>query len=169
MTTPHITTNYILWDDLTHYRGGHELPMVLWDAAVRRQLDPAEFPAALAEAWSSHDAPESALPTNEWVGFFSEAGFTINSAAAERPAEPLTLFRGTTPGRRRRMSWTEDRELAQFFADRTERFGLVAHVYTAVVEPVQLLARITDIRPGESEWVVNTVGLKIARAKFATK
>jgi hypothetical protein len=41
-------------------------------------------------------------------------------------------------------------------------------VWTATVEPGRLLARITEHRPGESEYVVDTDGLEIAALRDLT-
>jgi hypothetical protein len=58
-------------------------------------------------------------------------------------------------------SWTDDQELAKWFADRPHNKGR-GQVYAAHVAPARLLARISEQRAGESEYVVDARGLAVA-------
>ncbi len=115
---------------------------------------------AVPSAWCGVEFPNRALDNTDWRHLFHLAGYTVDGVPSERPASPLRLFRGAVPDHRGGWSWTEDRELAEWFADRPHNCGQ-GQVWTAVVEPWRLLARITEERPGESEYVVDTQGLVI--------
>ena len=53
-------------------------------------------------------------------------------------------------------SWTDDRQVAEQFAkSRALQLGHLCSVWVADVEPSALLARITEERPGEQEYVVD--------------
>ncbi len=66
----------------------------------------------------------------------------------------MRVYRGSTWGRRRGMSWTEDRERAEWFADRwnARRTG-TALVFKIMVEPEAVLALLAD--RDEAEVVVD--------------
>jgi hypothetical protein len=65
------------------------------------------------------------------------------------------------------MSWTEDRDLAKWFAARSNQDGERACgtgwgvVMTATVRPGSLLAHITTERSGEDEWVINPKNVRM--------
>jgi hypothetical protein len=87
------------------------------------------------------------------VEWFDRCGYLVNGHPAPRPVEPVTLYRGATPARARGMSWTDDRDRAEWFA---RRFDDSARVWTATLKPHDLLARIhaPDGGRGEHEYVV---------------
>ncbi len=94
----------------------------------------------------------------EWVSMFRTAGFvTDDEKYRPFPTEPLTVYRGTTWGGRRGMSWTEDRERAGWFAG---RWNPTALVFEVRIDPAAVLARLGV--PGgrdEHEVVVDPVML----------
>lgn len=117
----------------------------------------AEAATLAGEVWSECEFPNEALPMRDWRQIFDLAGFCVDGVPAERPTEPLTLYRGATESRRRLWSWTDDLKVAQKFTQNPTRGP--GSVWRAVVRPNRLLARQTG--RSESEWVVDTRGLKI--------
>lgn len=100
------------------------------------------------------------LGREEWRELFEFAGYCEDDEPADRPAEPLTLWRGATPEHRANWSWTDSRDAALMFASGwmvQEELGLL---WRAAVEPDRLLAKMTAAR-GFSEYVVDTDGLTI--------
>jgi hypothetical protein len=61
------------------------------------------------------------LGQRRWIQLFRMVGFISDSAGTTRPDHQLLVYRGATRRRRRRMSWTTNREKAQWFADRYSR------------------------------------------------
>ena len=144
------------------YVGRNGAPTLLWHL---RQLGLLTRPAArrcVGDTWSMSDGQVD-LDLDLWLALFQWAGYTDSGKRADRPAEPLALYRGAPEESRYRWSWTEDLQLAQWFATRfSDRPGhLPSKVWTAVVPPSRLLAHIVDCRPGEREYVVYTPGLEI--------
>ncbi|WP_377322756.1 hypothetical protein ACFJIY_25015 [Pimelobacter simplex] len=116
--------------------------------------------AVVPAAWSDAEFPMIQLEPDEWRDLFEHIGYTVDGVAAERPSGPLTLWRGAAPGYEKGFAWTEDREKAQWFANRPHHKG-GGLLLTADVRPAWLFARITNQRPGESEYVVDTDGIDI--------
>lgn len=114
--------------------------------------------AVVGHVWSAAEFPDRALRRKDWRYLFSRAGYTVDGKPAERPVSAIRLYRGAVPERRRDWSWTDDIEVAKVFAHgiRGRERG---KVWTAMVKPSRLLARVTDRQ--ESEYVVNTVNLGI--------
>ncbi|MCT7371443.1 hypothetical protein A7R75_20810 [Mycolicibacterium llatzerense] len=86
-----------------------------------------------------------------WVELFNVAGYTSAGQPAE-PPEQVTVWRGCTPGRRHGMSWTADRDKAQWFADRPG-YASRGRVYVHRASGYELLAYISD--RNESEYVID--------------
>lgn len=130
-----------------------DLEGLLWgDDTVAQQVVPS--------AWSAAEFPMLQLEPAEWRELFDLAGYTVEGRPAPRPESALTLYRGALPAHRDGWSWTDDRALAQWFADRPHNAGK-GRVWVASVTPDRLLARISEQRDGESEYVVDTDGLTI--------
>jgi hypothetical protein len=110
--------------------------------------------------WSGAEHPLGYLDREAWSDLFWLAGYTYNGRRRARPRLPRRLYRGADEAHRDGWSWTDDRAVAKWFADRSMHHT-PGRVWTAVVEPARLLARITTERPGEAEWVVDTDGLAI--------
>jgi hypothetical protein len=104
----------------------------------------------IADVWQSAEWPERKLSTIEWVDLFRTAGFVSDPPDRQRPTEPLTIYRGTTWGRRRGMAWTEDPERAEWFAGRWASWrtgeGLV---FKATIDPAGVLALIDGRKEAE--------------------
>lgn len=124
-------------------------------------ITPAAAAANVASAWSMAEYPDTTLDREVWRGLFELAGYTVDDTPADRPSEPLVLWRGSLPEARANWSWTDSREVAQQYADGGFRRAPGA-LWTATVAPWRLLARQTGRQ--ESEYVVDTAGLEIHAA-----
>ena len=93
--------------------------------------------------------PLASLYRAVWRDLFERAGYTHNARRRARPRLPRQLYRGADARPRDGWSWTDDRRAAEWFARRSmhSRPGVV---WTAMVEPVRLLARLTNIRDEDS-------------------
>lgn len=130
---------------------------LLVDLFREGMLEASVAAVVVSSTWSIAEYPLRQLDADEWRALFDLAGFTVDGVPAERPSEPIQLWRGAPEEHSRGFSWTEDRELAQWFADRPQQMGQ-AVVWEVEAPPHLLLARITggDVgRDGESEWVVD--------------
>ena len=135
-----------------------ELVAGLW---LEDRLDREVARIVVPAAWSAVEFPSRACDEDLWRHLFDLAGYTVDTAPAERPSEPLTLWRGALPSHASGWSWTDDLELARWFAARPHNRA-EGRVWVATVEPTRLLARITQQREGESEYVVDARGLQVA-------
>lgn len=116
----------------------------------------------VVDAWQMCEFPGRAVRRRDWVAMFQAAGYRHDDAPAERPAEPLTLYRGAPTKYRRGMSWTSSRETAEWFHERNQAWGYDSAVWVAQVPPTRLHCRIDDRK--EAEYVVNPNGLRVERA-----
>ncbi len=113
----------------------------------------------VGSVWSMAEYPDRVLTRAQWLELFGEAGYRVDGEPADRPTEPLTLYRGAVLGRRLDWSWTADYGVALDFA--TGGIGgrpQWGNVWVAEIKPWRLLA--SNNERGESEFVVNTRGLK---------
>jgi len=132
----------------------------------------------VGQAWSGCEFPETALDAEEWQYLFWRAGFTVDGRRADLPDAPLVLYRGATYERRDGWSWTDDIEVARWFARRINGEGWQTYcsfqgpafhrvrespavVWKATVEPDRLYAGNLSARRGEPEYVIDTDGLDI--------
>ncbi len=136
-------------------------PYLLWLAWYCGKIEPATLTALIAGAWCMAEYPERSLPLADWREMFAAAGYTVEGQPAERPAEPVTLYRGAVHARRRGWSWTADREIAQRFASGDFYRRQLGAVYVTSAPPSALLCRIHATGRSEDEYVVDTRGLKI--------
>lgn len=149
----------------------NEAPGLLFDLVyIDKSLDVARVPGALADAWSAPEYPERALGGGTWIAMFEKAGYTHDGQPADRPSEPVRLFRGCTSevifnednyleiDPRFGMSWTSDVDTARRFAAGI-RGRARGNVYAAVVQPEHLLAYLGPQHRDESEFIVHPAGL----------
>jgi hypothetical protein len=61
-------------------------------------------------------------------------------------------------------SWTEDIEVAKQFQRLRGWWGFRPTLWSALVDPSRLLARLEDTRPGEPHYVIETEALEITAA-----
>lgn len=120
--------------------------------------------ATIGGVWTGAEYPERAMDQDTWNYMFALAGYTVDGKPAELPTGSLPLYRGSTAEGKAGMCWTDCIETAQTFATGQVRGRAIGTLWTATVEPERLLARINDRQ--ESEYVVNTDGLKITEAQL---
>src|SRR5699024_491113 len=72
-----------------------------------------------------------------WTPYFKELGY-ITNCGEPKPIEPIVLYRGSEPFFRKGMSWTDDIEMAEGFAE-SWSFISNKYVYRMVVYPEQIL------------------------------
>jgi hypothetical protein len=107
-----------------------------WLSANGGAVDALAFRQVLLNVWMMPAHPESLLPLLDWVNLFRQAAFP-------RPSEPVQLFRGALPSRRRGMAWTADPERAHWFAHRWEgNRGQHARVYSLTAPPDAVLCDV---------------------------
>ena len=144
--------------------GRNDYPVLVASLHAELGLAPVVLAHCVASAWQICEFPNLNLDEESWEWMFSDAGFTINGVQAARPASPIRMFRGAVPEHTRGWSWTEDRDLAQWFADRDHNGGR-GRLYVAEVPPSALFAGMTgdwaDGRAGEGQWVVDARDLAI--------
>ncbi len=140
-------------------------PALVLDLFDNGLLTAAAARRGVPHAWCMCEWPGRAVdPPHRWRDLFDLAGYTVDSVPSKRPTTPLTLYRGAVPEHRDGWSWTDDIQLAQWFAERPHNAGR-GRIWTAVVEPSRLLARIiTEGRDGESEYVLDPSGLAVQLA-----
>lgn len=152
------------WEQVSWRLGRNELPHALAHAYwAQRLTDLDELAKGVEEAWTIAEFPMMHLRQTDWLDLFAAVGFLRNEYREGPHAESVAVYRGSTPGLRRRWSWTEDLERAQWFATtRREQGQGDAVVWTATIPPGRALANFTQSRK-ESEWVFNPVGVKLAQ------
>lgn len=133
-------------------------PALLLEARMFHVISDATITATVGPVWEGTEYPQEALTRKDWLDLFTVAGFTVDGKPADRPAEAVTLWRGSVHARRRRMSWTSDRPQAQRFADGV-RGRLPGKLYQTLAPPGAILC-INNGRQ-EAENVINTHGLAI--------
>lgn len=138
-------------------------PFVVANVHWHGELHPRHAPVVVPDVWNGVEHPLKAAEPEVWRDLFDFAGYTHNGRRRAKPRKPRTLYRGADEAHRDGWSWTDDRHMAQWFADRTIH-STPGQVWQATVEPPRLLARITSSRPGENEWVVDTEDLVITPA-----
>jgi hypothetical protein len=113
--------------------------------------------------WGMAEYPEGTggMSRATWLQVFALAGYTVDGEPAKRPGGTATLYRGAPRSRRFRMAWTDHRATAERFAHGGLRGREPGRVWTAGVDPDRLLARIHEDGRGESEYVVNTLSLRV--------
>jgi hypothetical protein len=125
------------------------------------ELNTDDRKAALLDTWVMAEWPEQAMPWQIWLHYFKQAGFISDNLNIEKPRQPLTIYRGAVKHKRKGMSWTQDKELAAWFANRFNDDSSKGFLYQAIIEPDYILAIITGVngRQGESEVIINPEGL----------
>jgi hypothetical protein len=132
-------------------------PRVLLNAFQAGRVPLADLPELIAFAWLRDDSPTSDISEAEWLQIYAASGFFSYPAVRSRPACAVTLYRGTSADRLRRMSWADDRRVAAMLGTR-HAWHMPAALYQATVMPEAILAFLG--RQGEG-WtvIVNPAGL----------
>ncbi|TAM63550.1 hypothetical protein [Mycobacterium sp.] len=135
--------------------GRNNGPGLLLDLFCQGSIDVVKHPELVADVWSSAEFPVNNLDPYMWVELFDEAGYTHGGQPAQRPTQPIELYRGCHRERHLGISWTTDPARAQWFADRDLGKG-IGHVYVHRAKPGELLAYIhTEHGRGEAEYVID--------------
>ncbi len=142
------------------WQGRHHGPQLLYEHWKSLSADDKKL--ALLDVWIMVEWPTRSMPWQIWLDFFSQTGFISDNPDIKKPLQPLTIYRGAMKHKRKGMSWTQDIELAAWFANRIINNGK-GYLYTTDIEPDYILAIITGktdlCRSGESEVIVNPEGL----------
>jgi hypothetical protein len=136
-------------------------PQALLDALQAGRIAVGDLPPVIADIWLWDDSPTSDLSEADWIQVFRTAGFFSyppllsrrpdgSQAPLEPPGTPVTLYRGSTANRLRRMSWAWIPEPAELLGRRHAHYGAAA-LYSAVAAPDAVLGCLE--RRGEG-WTI---------------
>lgn len=138
--------------------GRNKAPGILVDAILTDAAPEDGLALLVAEAWTMAEYPTRHEEPFVWISLFKRIGY-CNAAgqSIDRPKKPITVWRGASLQeeltRDYGMSWTTDRNKAQWFA---KRFNCnETYVYRAEAHPEALLADYRDSERNESEIIVN--------------
>ncbi|MFD5508292.1 hypothetical protein ACFWIB_11010 [Streptomyces sp. NPDC127051] len=137
-------------------------PRCLADAYNDNKITAETLTALIGGVWSGAEYPDCELDRDEWRQLFNAAGFTVDGTAAERPAHPVRLWRGTVPERRTDWSWSTERTVAEGYANGTAARRPSGRLYTVLAPPAAMLCANTG--RDEAEYVIDTRGLDIQEA-----
>jgi hypothetical protein len=145
------------WAKLSERAGRNDMPAILVYACAHGQLLPKEVAKGLADAWTMCEWPRQAMESKYWRIIFGMAlddhEFIKDNGeiGLHSELEPtLTLWRGAMPEYREGMSWTDDRDLAKWFATRLNFSGCL---YEITIPNDAILANFNN--RGEREFVVD--------------
>ncbi|MEV6679444.1 hypothetical protein AB0N09_21705 [Streptomyces erythrochromogenes] len=141
-------------------------PALLFDAWIGRKISQETLAAHIGPVWSGAEYPDRAVDRGSWRAMFRRAGFTVDGVPATRPDEPIRLWRGSVPARRRDWSWTTERAIAEGYAAGTAARRPNGLIYTVLAPPAALLCANPTER-NEAEFVIDTRGLRIHEAPSA--
>jgi hypothetical protein len=140
----------------------------LYEAVRAGKVRASDLPEMIASVWTRDDSPTTGLSEAGWVEIFRAAGFFSCPPLAVRqpdgsrvplgrPVAPVTLYRGSSPERRHRMSWASEPSLAEVLGGRHAHFDAAA-LYKATIAPDAILAYLERRDEG---WtvVVDPAGL----------
>jgi hypothetical protein len=140
----------------------------LHEAVRAGKVCASDLPEMIANVWTRNDSPTAGLSEAGWVeifravGFFSYPPLAVRQSDGSqvplgRPVAPLTLYRGSSPERKRRMSWACDQSLAEELGARHAYFA-AAGLYQVTIAPDAILAYLERRYEG---WtvVVDPAGL----------
>jgi hypothetical protein len=134
-------------------------PALLHMAWTYRVISAAVVSAMTGPVWGLAEYPEETLGRRNWLDLFTVAGFTVGGRPADRPSAPVKLWRGSVHTRRRRMSWTSNRDVAEKFALDGLGHRPPGALYQVTAPPQALLCVNNDRK--EAERVIDTRGLLI--------
>lgn len=142
------------WDALSYGMGRNELPGLL--SYVWWRLRDGHLIAALSHAWVSAEFPEHQIPRKEWLPIFRAAGYH-QKGIPWTPPDRVTLYRGGV--KKTRMSWTADREKAEWFQHRFDAIK-PGKLWAVTVNANRLLAHYGEDYRKEDEYVIDPTGLQ---------
>lgn len=122
-----------------------------------------DYSKFLSTAWTYTEYPnnDTNVSTRELLSYFNKSDKNILMSKDELEAynkldDLITIYRGVKPGAKvKALSWTTDKKVAKWFADRYEKNG---KVYKAVIDKKDVLAYF--LNRNEYEVVVNYNKLK---------
>ncbi|WP_139043326.1 hypothetical protein [Mycobacterium lentiflavum] len=150
-----------LYNELAKDAGIVHCSKLLRDLTAAGQLDLADpsMTGIVAQAWAlGEPGSASCIGYSEWLKLFRLNGFTYLGQPAQRPNEPVTVYRGCRHEHRHGMSWSTEVGVAHRFATEGMSSRTLVTVYAARVEPDYLLAFIEEGNE-EYEWVIDPTGL----------
>ena len=92
-------------------------PQLMVEWLENGRLPQADLWRVIGNVWMMAEWPQRSLGAERWVELWRSVGF-VSDTGEEAPTEPIRAFRGASWGRRRGMSWSLDRERAEWFAAR---------------------------------------------------
>jgi len=102
------------WANYDYFRriveaGREDAPLLLWGWFNNPSaMAHADFQFLLTEAWTTAEEPVQTLGVRRRLKMFKAPGF-VSDTGQSPPELPLVVWRGTSGGNLRRMSWTLDR------------------------------------------------------------
>jgi hypothetical protein len=154
------------FDTLVSQAGRIHGPALLYRAWNARAIDRETLTRHVGPIWSSAEYPDMALAWTDWRSMFDQAGYTSDGVPVERPSEPMKLYRAAAESDRLGHSWTENEQVARSFLKM--RAPHQPQLWTALVEPSRMLARLERDRPGEPHYVVETTDLSLTLLQSRT-
>lgn len=141
-------------------------PALLSTAWFSQVIDAGTLVTQVGRVWSMAEYPDAALDRELWRKLFTTAGFTVDGRPAERPANPIELWRGSVPERRADWSWSARRTVAEGYATGTgARRPTTGKLYSVLAPPSALLAHNTG--RDEDEYVLDTNALAITEVPLS--
>lgn len=160
-----LAADQVTTEELEHLiglAGRNNGPALLFDAWFGKKINRDTLTAVIGPAWSAAEYPDQNLDRGTWRYLFRKSGFTVDGKPADRPDGPLTLWRGSVPGRRRDWSWSTDRGVAEGYANGTAARRPQGRLYRVVAPPEALLC--ANNGRDEAEYVIDTRHLRITEA-----
>lgn len=151
-----LTTEELAW--LMGLAGRTSGPTFLAEALAEDKITAQTVADLIGDVWSSAEFPDWHHDRDTWRWLFDVAGFTVDGKRAQRPAEPLTLYRGSVPERCDDWSWSRDIKVAEKFAAGSAGRP-PGRLWVCTVPPAHMLA--ANGYRDEDEVVVDTRGLQI--------
>jgi hypothetical protein len=139
--------------------------LLLW-AANLGEIDRGTVRANLLDVWTLAEWPGRSVTHTDWLYLFELAGSFYTGPS-------MTLYRGAVPRWRLGMSWTADRERAQWFAERNTDRGRPGSLYETTAPACAILCDVDAADPGgrdEREVIINPYRLgKVTRLEKITR
>lgn len=134
-------------------------PEILFDHLVDGLISDDTVTAVAGDVWSDAEYPQS-LSDWAWRFIFSyTTSFTVDGVSTPLPTQPIRLYRGCAPERRRGFAWTSDVEVARRFATTGFSGRRSGNLYRVDAPQSALRFAITD--RDESEYVIDTARLRL--------
>jgi hypothetical protein len=150
------------WEEISARQGRNDLPLLLCENYA--DMNKHERAKAIADTWVSAEFPAQILDIDLWLGMFFDT-FDFDEYLLDEGEihlkhdlpEPLTLWRGALPDFAEGMSWSSNKEKAEWFAHRLDHDDNVGVLYEATIDTGLVLAKF-DGR-GEFEYVIDVTSL----------